>query len=60
LIEKKQLQLADAIQSSSSSAGTSAKSSKKEYLQSKEQRLKLDGLYECILCACCSTSCPSY
>lgn len=32
----------------------------KEYLQSKEQRLKLDGLYECILCACCSTSCPSY
>ena len=35
-------------------------SSKKEFLQSKEQRLKLDGLYECILCACCSTSCPSY
>lgn len=33
---------------------------KKEYLQSKEQRIKLDGLYECILCACCSTSCPSY
>ena len=32
----------------------------KEYLQSKEQRKKLDGLYECILCACCSTSCPSY
>lgn len=31
-----------------------------EFLQSKEQRLKLDGLYECILCACCSTSCPSY
>jgi len=25
-----------------------------------EQREKLDGLYECILCACCSTSCPSY
>ena len=23
-------------------------------------RAKLDGLYECILCACCSTSCPSY
>lgn len=32
----------------------------KEHLQSKEDRLKLDGLYECILCACCSTSCPSY
>ena len=25
-----------------------------------EDRKKLDGLYECILCACCSTSCPSY
>jgi succinate dehydrogenase / fumarate reductase iron-sulfur subunit len=32
----------------------------KERLQSKEDRDKLDGLYECILCACCSTSCPSY
>ena len=32
----------------------------KEYLQSKDDRLKLDGMYECILCACCSTSCPSY
>lgn len=32
----------------------------RERLQSKEQRAKLDGLYECILCACCSTSCPSY
>ena len=31
-----------------------------ENLQSKEDRRKLDGLYECILCACCSTSCPSY
>ncbi|MGH8120464.1 MAG: succinate dehydrogenase iron-sulfur subunit [Gammaproteobacteria bacterium] len=31
-----------------------------ERLQSREQRGKLDGLYECILCACCSTSCPSY
>jgi len=29
-------------------------------LQSVEDRAKLDGLYECILCACCSTSCPSY
>lgn len=31
-----------------------------EQLQSIEDRNKLDGLYECILCACCSTSCPSY
>jgi succinate dehydrogenase / fumarate reductase iron-sulfur subunit len=31
-----------------------------EWLQSPEDRAKLDGLYECILCACCSTSCPSY
>ncbi|MBX2810086.1 MAG: succinate dehydrogenase iron-sulfur subunit [Cellvibrionaceae bacterium] len=31
-----------------------------ERLQSPEQREKLDGLYECILCACCSTSCPSF
>uniref|UniRef100_A0A8C3FU99 Succinate dehydrogenase [ubiquinone] iron-sulfur subunit, mitochondrial n=1 Tax=Chrysemys picta bellii TaxID=8478 RepID=A0A8C3FU99_CHRPI len=33
---------------------------KEQYLQSIEDREKLDGLYECILCACCSTSCPSY
>ncbi|RMZ82982.1 hypothetical protein DV737_g1778, partial [Chaetothyriales sp. CBS 132003] len=32
----------------------------KEYRQSPADRKKLDGLYECILCACCSTSCPSY
>jgi succinate dehydrogenase / fumarate reductase iron-sulfur subunit len=32
----------------------------KEWKQSHEDRQKLDGLYECILCACCSTSCPSY
>jgi succinate dehydrogenase/fumarate reductase iron-sulfur protein len=32
----------------------------KELFQSKEDRARLDGLYECILCACCSTSCPSY
>lgn len=32
----------------------------KEWKQSPEEREKLDGLYECILCACCSTSCPSY
>ena len=32
----------------------------RERLQSKQERSELDGLYECILCACCSTSCPSY
>jgi len=32
----------------------------KEWRQSHDERQKLDGLYECILCACCSTSCPSY
>lgn len=31
-----------------------------ERLQSPEEREKLDGLYECILCACCTTSCPSF
>jgi succinate dehydrogenase / fumarate reductase iron-sulfur subunit len=31
-----------------------------EWKQSPEDRAKLDGLYECILCACCSTACPSY
>jgi succinate dehydrogenase / fumarate reductase iron-sulfur subunit len=31
-----------------------------EHLQSPEDRDKLDGLYECILCGCCSTSCPSF
>lgn len=32
----------------------------RERLQSPEDRKELDGLYECILCACCSTSCPSF
>jgi succinate dehydrogenase / fumarate reductase iron-sulfur subunit len=32
----------------------------KEWRQTHEDRAKLDGLYECILCACCTTSCPSY
>lgn len=32
----------------------------RERLQSPKDREKLDGLYECILCACCSTSCPSF
>lgn len=39
---------------------TQSTTPEKERLQSKEDREKLDGLYECILCACCSTSCPSY
>ncbi|CAB3998234.1 Succinate dehydrogenase [ubiquinone] iron-sulfur subunit, mitochondrial [Paramuricea clavata] len=33
---------------------------KEQLLQTVEDRSKLDGLYECILCACCTTSCPSY
>ena len=32
----------------------------KEWLQSREDRARLDGFYECILCFCCSTACPSY
>ncbi len=32
----------------------------KEWRQTPEDRARLDGLYECILCACCTTSCPSY
>jgi succinate dehydrogenase / fumarate reductase iron-sulfur subunit len=32
----------------------------RERLQSKQERAELDGLYECILCACCSAACPSY
>jgi len=36
------------------------KHGEQQILQSVEDRAKLDGLYECILCACCSTSCPSY
>lgn len=32
----------------------------KEFMQSEDDRKKLDGMYECILCACCATSCPSY
>ncbi|PFH37014.1 succinate dehydrogenase [ubiquinone] iron-sulfur protein [Besnoitia besnoiti] len=39
---------------------TAKKDPNVEYLQSIEDRKKLDGMYECILCACCSTSCPSY
>ncbi|SFK76079.1 succinate dehydrogenase iron-sulfur subunit [Methylocapsa palsarum] len=39
---------------------TSTPAPEKEWRQSPGERRKLDGLYECILCACCSTSCPSY
>jgi len=39
---------------------TGKKEGQAEFLQTKEDRAKLDGMYECILCACCSTSCPSY
>src|SRR3569623_147271 len=39
---------------------TSTATPQKEWRQSIEERSKLGGLYECILCACCSTSCPSY
>jgi succinate dehydrogenase / fumarate reductase iron-sulfur subunit len=35
-------------------------STERERLQSPDERARLDGLYECILCACCSTACPSY
>jgi succinate dehydrogenase (ubiquinone) iron-sulfur subunit len=37
-----------------------SKPSEGEYVQTISDRKKLDGMYECILCACCSTSCPSY
>jgi succinate dehydrogenase / fumarate reductase iron-sulfur subunit len=39
---------------------TDSPAPERERLQSPEERADLDGLYECILCACCSTSCPSY
>jgi succinate dehydrogenase / fumarate reductase iron-sulfur subunit len=39
---------------------TKSATPQKEWRQTPEDREKLDGLYECILCACCSTSCPSY
>lgn len=40
--------------------GFSQKYTGQRLTQSKRDRQKLDGLYECILCACCTTSCPSY
>ena len=39
---------------------TSSNTPQKEWRQSIDDRKKLDGLYECVMCACCSTSCPSY
>ena len=39
---------------------TKSPTPQREWRQSEEDRNKLDGLYECILCACCTTSCPSY
>ena len=39
---------------------TESAAPEKEWKQSPEERLELDGLYECILCACCTTSCPMY
>jgi succinate dehydrogenase / fumarate reductase iron-sulfur subunit len=39
---------------------TTSVTPEKEWRQSREDREKLDGMYECILCACCSTACPSY
>jgi succinate dehydrogenase / fumarate reductase iron-sulfur subunit len=39
---------------------TKSPAPEKEWKQSHEDRAKLDGHYECILCACCSTACPSY
>jgi len=40
--------------------GTQGQDPRKEILQSEPNRKQLDGLYECVLCACCSASCPSY
>ena len=39
---------------------TDSQAPERERPQSVEERARLDGLWECILCACCSTSCPSY
>ena len=39
---------------------TKSEKPKKEWKQSVKDRKKIDGLYECVMCACCSTSCPSY
>ncbi|HCO99872.1 MAG TPA: succinate dehydrogenase iron-sulfur subunit, partial [Rhodospirillaceae bacterium] len=39
---------------------TDSQPPERERLQSPEDRAKMDGMWECVLCACCSTSCPSY
>jgi succinate dehydrogenase / fumarate reductase iron-sulfur subunit len=39
---------------------TDSQAPERERLQSPEDRAKIDGMWECVLCACCSTSCPSY
>ena len=52
--------LRPACRRSSPGCKTESPTPQKEWQQSHEDREKLDGLYECILCACCSTSCPSY
>ena len=48
------------LQNSNKEDDNNKKNLPRENLQTIEQRKKLDGLYECILCFCCSTSCPSY
>ena len=48
------------LKASKKEARLEAKKERTEITQSKEDRAKLDGAYECIMCACCSTSCPSY
>jgi succinate dehydrogenase (ubiquinone) iron-sulfur subunit len=53
---KPYLRVKDASNDASGADGVLAK----EHRQSDADRKKLDGMYECILCACCSTSCPSY
>jgi succinate dehydrogenase (ubiquinone) iron-sulfur subunit len=48
------------LQTKASEGKELGKPLEKEHMQSADDRKKLDGMYECILCACCSTSCPSY
>jgi succinate dehydrogenase / fumarate reductase iron-sulfur subunit len=48
------------VQSIQPRLNTATPEPEKEWRQSHAEREKLDGLYECILCACCTTSCPSY
>ena len=48
------------LQAGPSTPRAHAGGSAHEYPQTKEERARLDGLYDCILCACCSAACPSY